>query len=266
MEINMRLAVITGASSGIGAATARLLSSQGFKVVLVARGRTELDVLATEIGDNAIVEACDAGDGTAVLAMAERVRRDHGVPDVIVNSAGAGAWDWIENTSPEDAVNMMQAPYFAAYNITHAFMRDLLVQRSGVIIHVNSPVSFATWPGCTSYAAVRWALRGLHEALCDDLWLTGVHSCQVVFGRVSSAYFERNPGTAEKMPGIAKTIRTVSPEECARVIARVIERPRRQVLYPFMLRFYYWNHAVLPWVTRWLMRRTGAKRSPTQLP
>ena len=260
----MKLALITGASSGIGAATARLLGSRGYKVVLVARGRTELDQLAAEIGDSAVVEACDASDGGAVLGLAERVRRDHGVPDVIVNSAGAGAWDWIENTSPGEAVKMMQAPYFAAFNVTHAFMQDLLARRSGLIIHVNSPVSFATWPACTSYAAVRWALRGFHEALCDDLWGTGVSSCQVVFGRVSSPYFDNNPGTLEKLPGIAKTIRTVSPEECARVIVGAVNRPRRQVVYPLMLRFYYWNHAVLPWVTRWLMRRTGAKRSPTQ--
>lgn len=257
----MKLAVVTGASSGIGAATARLLAAQGYKIVLVARGRTDLDELAGEIGENAVVEALDASDGSAVLEMADRVRRDLGVPDVIVNSAGAGAWDWIENTSPDDAVKMMQAPYFAAFNVTHAFMHGLLVRRSGVIVHVNSPVSYATWPACTSYAAVRWALRGLHEALCDDLWRTGVHSCQVVFGRVSSAYFDRNPGTIEKIPGIARTVRTVSPEECARVILRVVHRPRRQVVYPFMLRFYYWNHAVLPWVTRWLMRRTGAKHS-----
>lgn len=260
----MKLAVVTGASSGIGAATARLLGSQGYRVVLVARGRAKLDELAVEIGDGAVVEALDAGDGEAVLAMAERVLRDFGVPDVIVNSAGAGEWDWIENTSSEDAVRMMQAPYLAAFNMTHAFMKGMLERGSGVIIHVNSPVSFATWPGCTSYAAVRWALRGLHEALCDDLWGTGVHSCQVVFGRVSSAYFDRNPGTIEKIPGIARTIRTVSPEECAGVISRVMHRPRRQVVYPFMLRFYSWNHAVLPWATRWLMRRTGAKRPPTR--
>lgn len=256
----MKLALVTGASSGVGEATARLLAADGMRVILVARRRSELESIAREIGDGAVVEACDAGDGEAVLAMAERVRRDHGVPDLIVNSAGAGRWDWIENTSPTEAASMMQAPYFAAFNVTHAFMGDLLARDSGVIIHVNSPVSFVTWPAATGYAAVRWALRGLHEALCDDLWETNVRSCHVVFGRISSAYFDTNPGTLEKMPGIEKTIRTVSPEECARVIARLARRPRRQVVYPFMLRFYYWNHAVLPWPTRWLMRRTGARR------
>lgn len=260
----MKVAVITGASSGIGAATARLLGAKGTEVVLVARSRSDLESVAAEIGDNAIVEACDASDGEAVLALAERVRRECGVPDLIVNSAGAGAWNWIEDTPPAEAARMMQAPYLAAYNLTHAFMNDLLARRRGVIIHVNSPASWAPWPGCTSYAAVRWALRGLHEALCMDLWRTGVQSCQVVFGQVSSAYFERNAGALERMPGIAKTVRTISPEECARVIERIARRPRRQVVYPFMLRFYYWNYAVLPWVIRSLLRQTGVRHSSTE--
>ncbi len=257
----MKLAVITGASSGIGAATARLLGKHGYRVVLVARNRAALDEVAAGIGSQAAVEACDASEGDAVVAMAERVRRDHGVPDVIVNSAGAGAWHWIEDTPPAEALAMMRAPYFAAFNLSHAFMSEMLERDSGVLIHVNSPVSFATWPGCTGYAAARWALRGLHEALCDDLWQTDVHSCHVVFGRVASAYFDRNAGAFEKMPGIAKTVRTLSPEECARVILRVANRPRRQIVYPFTLRLYYWSHAINPWGTRFLLRRTGARRS-----
>jgi NADP-dependent 3-hydroxy acid dehydrogenase YdfG len=258
--LTVRLAVITGASSGIGAATARHLASEGYKVVLIARSGSKLEQMATEIGNGAVVEACDASDGDAVLAMAERVLREHGTPDVIVNSAGAGEWKLIEDTTPGEAVTMMQAPYFAAFNVTHAFMRAMLEQRRGVIIHVGSPASNCVWPSCTGYAAARWALRGLHEALCQDLVGTGVRSCHVVFGRVSSPYFTHNVGTDEKMPGIAKTVRTISPQECAKVIARVARRPRRQVVYPFMLRMYYWSYALFPWVTRWLLRSTGAKR------
>jgi short-subunit dehydrogenase len=255
------LAVITGASSGIGAATARELASQGYRVILIARRRSKLEELAAEIGDNTVVESCDASNGEAVLAMAERVRRSQGVPDVIVNCAGAGQWKFIEDTAPAEAVAMMQAPYFAAFNVTHAFMSDMLEQRRGIMIHVSSPVSFFAWPSCTGYAAARWALRGLHEALCQDLAGTQVRSCHVIFGKVSSTYFSNNPGVEEKMPGIARTIRVVSPEECARVIAGVVRRPRRQVVYPFMLRLYYWSYAVFPWITRWLLRRTGAQRS-----
>jgi len=256
----MKLAIITGASSGIGAATAMRLAAENYKVVMVARNRSRLEELAGTIGQQAVVEAGDAGDGRQVLEMAERVRNEHGVPDLIVNSAGAGEWKRIEDTSPEEAVTMMKAPYFAAFNLTHAFMSDMLKRNRGVIIHVNSPVSIVTWPSCIGYAATRWALRGLHEALCDDLYGTGVHSCNVVFGKVSSLYFDHNPATEEKLPGIARMIRILSPEECADIIARVTRRPQRQVVYPLMLKIMRWNYVLFPWITRWLMRRTGVKR------
>ena len=256
----MKLSIITGASSGIGAATARQLAADGYKVILVARNQSKLEEVAAEIGNNALIEVCDAGDGNAVLAMAERVRRDHGIPEVIVNSAGAGEWKFIEDTSPDEAVAMMKAPYFAAFNITHAFLRGMLEQRHGVIIHVGSPVSICTWPSCTGYAAARWALRGLHESLCDDLYGTGVHSCHVIFGKVLSSYFDHNPNTEEKIPGIAKIVRAISTEKCAEVIAHTVRRPRRRTVYPFMLRMCCWSYAVFPWFMRRLVRYTGTKR------
>ena len=259
----MKLALITGASSGIGAATARLLAASGYRVVLVARGREALERMAGEIGEAAVAAPCDAGDGDAVLELAARVKREHGVPDVIVNSAGAGQWKLIEDTSPDEAAAMMSAPYFAAFNMTHAFMAEMLSRGSGVIIQVGSPASLMTWPHSVGYAAARWALRGMHEALCDDLAGTGVHSCHVVFGKVSSAYFQRNPESEEKIPGIGGMIPTSTPQACARVIEKAIRRPRRMVLYPWLLWVFHWTYTLLPWPTRWLVRRTGARRQLT---
>jgi len=260
----MRLALITGASSGIGAATARLLAAQGYRVVLNARRESALQAVAEEIGEAAVVAACDAGDGDAALEMADSVRADHGVPDVIINSAGAGQWKLMEDTSPDEAAAMMGAPYFAAFNVTHAFMAEMVARGSGVVIHVGSPASLTTWPQSVGYTAARWALRGMHEALCDDLAGTGVSSCHVVFGKVSSEYFQTNDASEEKIPGIGALIPVSTPEACARVIARAIRRPRRMVLYPWMLKVFYWAYYLLPWPVRWLVRKTGAQRK--QLP
>jgi NAD(P)-dependent dehydrogenase (short-subunit alcohol dehydrogenase family) len=165
------------------------------------------------------LKACDASSGEEALALADRVRRTHGAPDVIVNCAGAGQWKLIEDTAPEEALAMLQAPYLAAFNMTHAFMREMLERRSGVLIHVNSPASIFPWPSAVGYTASRWALRGLHESLCQDLAGTGVRSCHLVLARVDSPYFEHNPGVAEAVPGIARMVRTLSTEECGRVIA-----------------------------------------------
>ena len=256
----MKTALITGASSGVGADAARHLSARGYRVLLVARGAAALERVAESIGGSAAVEVCDASSAEAVAALAERVRRDHGVPDVIVNCAGAGQWKLIEDTACEEALAMMQVPYLAAFNVTHAFMRDMLARRAGVVIHVNSPASIFPWPSCVGYAAARWALRGLHMSLRQDLAGTGVTSCHVVFGRVDSAYFDNNPGTAEKIPWISRTIRTLSTDECGRVIADLAEKPRPELLHPPMLRAQGWMYRLTPGLVLWLLRATGAKR------
>jgi uncharacterized protein len=256
----MKTALITGASSGIGADAARHLCARGYRAVLVARRRAQLEQVANHIGANAVVEACDASSGEQVLALAERVRRQWGAPDVIVNCAGAGQWKLIADTTPAEALLMLQAPYLAALNVTHAFMRDMLARRSGIVIHVNSPAAIFPWPSSVGYSAARWALRGLHESLCQDLAGTGVRSCQVFFGRVNSPYFEHNPGVTEQIPRIASTVRTLSTDECGRVIAQLAEHPQRNLLYPFMLRFYGWSYRVAPGLVLWLLRLGGAQR------
>lgn len=256
----MKTALITGASSGIGADAARQLSALGYRVILVARGKTQLEKIAAGLGGNAVVEVCDASSGEQVLALAERVRRDFGTPEVIVNCAGAGQWKFIEDTSPAEALLMIQAPYLAAFNVTHAFMKEMLGRRSGVIIHVNSPASIFAWPSSVGYTASRWALRGLHESLCQDLAGTGVRSCHVIFGKVNSPYFENNPDVMASMPGIASTVRTLSTDECGRAIAQLAEHPKRELVYPFMLRFYSWSYRLAPALVRWLLRLTSAKR------
>jgi short-subunit dehydrogenase len=155
---------------------------------------------------------------------------------------------------------MVQAPYLAAFNMTQVFMRDMLARGSGVIIHVNSPASLFPWPSSVGYAAARWALRGLHQSLRQDLAGTGVSSCHVIFARVDSAYFDHNPGVVEKIPWIAGTIRTLSADECGRIIADLAEKPRPEVLHPLALRLYGWSFRVTPGLVRWLLRLTGAKR------
>lgn len=252
-----KLALVTGASSGIGAATAERLAREGWSVVLVARSRERLDDVARRIGPAAHVECLDAADGEAVIGMAARIRSTLGVPDLIVNAAGAGAWKRIEETSPAEARAMMGAPYFAAFHVVHAFMRDLLARNSGVIVHVGSPGAWAPWPSSVGYAGARWALRGLHEALCADLSGTGVHSCHVLFGKVESAYFDTNENTSARMPGIVRLARTITPDECAEVIVRTARRPRRTVAYPPMARVLLAAHTITPWFTRWLMRTSG---------
>jgi len=257
------VAVVTGASSGIGAATARLLAANGWRVVLVARRAERLQELAGEIetaGCAAMVEALDAADGAAVEAMADRVRSRWAPPSLVVNSAGAGVWRFLEETAPEQILEMIGAPYLAAANCCRAFLAGMLAAGGGALIHVGSPASLMPWPGATAYTGSRWALRGLHEALCMDLVGTGVTSSIVYFGEVSSEYFEANPDSRQHIPSVGGWIPTTAPERCAEVLLGVARRPRRVVFHPFQLRLMWWLANSAPAPTRWLIARTGRRR------
>lgn len=255
-----RLALVTGASSGIGADTARHLAAAGWRVVLVARDAARLNDVCASIDGQAFPEPCDASDSDLVIAMADRVRNSLGVPDLIVNAAGVGRWARIEETSPAEARAMVGAPYLAAFNVVHAFMDEMLRRGSGTLIHVNSPAAYVAWPAAVGYTAARAALHGFHEALRQDLAGTGVQSCEVVFGVVASEYFAHNPGGEARIPGLARTIRTLTTAECAAVIVDVARRPRAEVVHPFLLRVYRWQSRLTPGLVRWLLWRTGDRR------
>ena len=250
----MKLFLVTGASSGLGAATAREIANTGAKVILIARSADRIQSLCKEIGEHAIPEPCDAADTNAVTEMANRVINTHGVPDVIVHCAGAGQWKTLQEASSDEVITMMQAPYFAASFVTRAFLQGMLDRKSGVIINVNSPACYIPWPASVGYSAARAALRGFHEALSQDLAGTGVHSCHAVFGKINSPYFDNNQVDLDKMPMLAKTIPTLSSKACAKKLTKLAARPKHRVIFPNILWVYIELGRLFPRTTKWLMR------------
>ena len=248
-----RLALVTGASSGIGRATAERLVAQGWRVVAMARRAEVLSALAASLGEALVPIACDGGDGDAVLTMAKSVLEDQGVPDVIVHCAGAGQWKEIEDTTPAELHSMMAAPFRAAFHVNHAFLGAMRARGRGRLIHVNSPASVMPWAGATAYVAARFALRGLHEALVADLRGSGVSSVNVTFGEVSSAYFEANPGSHDKIPKVASLVPVMTPEACARVLVKAIGSRRSSISAPFMLTLFFWAFRLSPALVRLLI-------------
>lgn len=250
----MKLILVTGASSGVGAATAREFAKNGSKVILVARSADQIQSLGNEIGELAVPEPCDAADPKAVDEMARRVLDKHGVPDVIVHCAGAGQWKTLLEAEPSEVITMMQAPYYAASFVTRAFLQGMLDRKSGIIINVNSPACLVPWRSSVGYAAARAALQGFHDALAQDLAGTGVRSCHAIFGKIDSPYFDNNPGVLDKMPMLAKTIPTLSPEACAMKLTRLAERPKHRIVSPWVLRVHTEFGRLFPGTTRWLAR------------
>ena len=255
-----KIVLVTGASSGIGRATAFLLSHGNYKIILVARRSDKLNTLKNEIGTNAISMPCDCSNYIDLKNLCQEILGIFGAPDIIIHCAGAGVWREIEETTPEQLKSMMAVPFESAFNINAIFIPEMMKKKSGLLIHVNSPVCYFPWGGATGYASARWALRGMHEALNQDLEGMGVKSCQITFGEVKSEYFESNPNSHEKIPKISFFIPVQTPEQCAKVIERVIGKPKRNTFHPLMLRVFIILNQFFPFITESSIRFTQRKR------
>ncbi len=211
-------------------------------------------------GGQAWAFGVDLGDQNAVSAVAREIQNQFGTPDAIIHSAGLGRWLWLEETDPDEAKTMMDAPFFGAMWLTQAFLPAMLEQRQGRIVFIGSPAAWVAWSGATVYAASRWALRGLYEALRADLVGTGLGVSMVVPGQVKSAYFEHNPGVTERFPSLGKFIPIVTPEEVARAVQTALTRESRMIVLPWLMDAFLKLNQVLPRLVEWLVISSGFKR------
>jgi NAD(P)-dependent dehydrogenase (short-subunit alcohol dehydrogenase family) len=236
MDLKGRTVLITGASSGIGAATVEAMSRRGATPLLVARRERELRQVAASLSGPSGAYPCDVGDPDSVTAMAQAVLADHGTPDVIVNNAGVGRWLHIEETTPQEFLAQVAVPFHAAFFVTRAFIDPMLQRGEGWVVTVNSPAGYAAWPGAVGYGAARQAVRGFTDALAADLRGTGIGVTAVVAGHVDSEYFAHNPGSLERMPAIDRVVRRLNPGDVAEAICRGVQRERPLVVEPFEVR------------------------------
>ena len=263
MTLQNKTVLITGASSGIGAATANSMARRGAHVVLLARGVAALEREAAEItaaGGRATVYPVDVSDGRAVAEVADRCLTEVGPVDVVVNNAGIGEWLFIDETSDEQMREMMAVPAFAAFYVTKAFLPSMIERGSGWVTTVNGPGAYAPWPGSMGYAMARWALRGFAESLRADLHGTGVGVTQVVMGHVASPYYENNPGTTDRIATLDRMIPTLTVEQAGEIVTKATEQRRRDVFAPPMIRALITLHKLMPRPLHWLVITSGASR------
>ncbi|MGB7979952.1 MAG: SDR family oxidoreductase [Candidatus Nanopelagicales bacterium] len=263
MELRDKHVVVTGASSGIGAATARALAAEGAVVALVARSGDALEEVAREIrdrGGRARPFVCDVADLSAVAAVCATILDDLGGVDVLVNNAGIGRWLAIDETDPHEALAMTMVPYVGAFAMTHHLVKPMIARRSGLVVNVTSPAAFMAFPGSAAYSVARGAMRHFTKALNSDLRGTGVRAVLVTPGEVESGYWEHNPGARQRVPGISILFRTLTTDQAAGAVVRAARR-ERDVTSPALLAAVIGLHAVLPWPVEALVTTTGWKRS-----
>ncbi|NDZ97510.1 SDR family oxidoreductase [Streptomyces sp. SID6673] len=234
-EHSSPVAVITGASSGIGAAVARSLCAAGYRVALLARRLDRITSLADELGDGAIAIEADVTDRDGLVAAAERVKTELGGADVLVNNAGVMLLGPFSADQRDDYRNMIQVNLMGAITTTEVFL-DQLTDGGGDIVNLSSVAGRTARSGNGVYAATKWGINGWSESLRQEL-LPDVRVTLIEPGVVDTELPTHitHEGTRE---GVQKMYdaATVKPEEVAEIITFALTRPRHLVINEILLR------------------------------
>ena len=163
-----RVAVITGASSGIGEATARALAADGYRVALLARRADRIQSLADELGDGAIAIEADVTDRDSVVAAADRVQLELGGADILVNNAGVMLTAPFSSDQRAEHRRMVETNLLGAMTATEVFL-DQLQHGGGDLVNVSSVAGRVAPAGFAAYAATKWGMNGWSESLRLEL-------------------------------------------------------------------------------------------------
>ncbi|AFC50922.1 oxidoreductase [Mycobacterium intracellulare MOTT-02] len=218
---NERVAVITGASSGIGAATARTLAAQGFHVVAVARRADRIRDLAEEIGGTAIV--ADVTDDASVDALASKLSR----VDVLVNNAGGARG--LEPVADADLDHwrwMWETNVIGTLRVTRALLPKLIESGDGLIVTVTSVAALEVYDGGAGYTAAKHGQGALHRTLRGELLGKPVRLTEIAPGAVETEFsLVRFDGDQQRADAVYTGIRALVAADVAEVIGFVASRP-----------------------------------------
>jgi short-subunit dehydrogenase len=223
---NRPVALVTGASSGIGAALARELARHDHDLILTARGLAAMETLAEELrglGGTVTIIPADLGERGAADTLARQIAAAGIEIDVLVNNAGLGAMDKFERVDPARNAEIMQVNIVALTELTHALLPAMLARRRGKIVLVASTASFLPCPNMAVYAASKAYVRSLGEALAQELCDSGVSVTVLCPGTTETNFF----AVAGNLPTGLQKQRMMSAEAVARIGYHALTRGAR---------------------------------------
>jgi NAD(P)-dependent dehydrogenase (short-subunit alcohol dehydrogenase family) len=210
-----RVALVTGASRGIGAATAEALRAAGARVVRVARGLPP--------GEDFVDMPADLTDAAQVAALGERVRQEVGPPDVVVSNAGSFLLRPLEQTTVADFDAQVAINLRAAFAVARAFLPMLRDAGRGNFVTVGSVADHVGFPQNAAYAASKYGLRGLHETLLTEYRGTGVRLTLVSPGPTDTGIWA--PFDPDRREGFPRRAEMLRPADVADAVLFVATRP-----------------------------------------
>src|SRR5690348_17119921 len=211
-----RTAVVTGASSGIGAEFARDLVRRGHQVVLIARSEAKLASLAAELGDGAHVVAADLSDRAARAALLDRIG-DLGLsPSILINNAGLSTLGPVHRSDQAAEMNMVEVDVVAVVDLCSRFLPGMVERGSGGILNVASTAAFQPLPGQAGYGAGKAFVLSYTQSLSGELKGTGVSATVLCPGPVDTGFGAAAGFTKEEADEALPAFMWISADRVAR--------------------------------------------------
>ena len=241
--------LVTGASSGIGAAVARMFADEGYRVVLAARRIDHLEAIADEIrtgGGQAAAVQTDLFQYGEIQRLVASTLSQFGQLDVLVNNAGFGRLKWLEQLDPVDDIQaQLQINLVATILVAREVLPHMIERRSGHIINMASLGGLIASPTYTIYSASKFGVRGFTETLRREVGIYGIKVTGVYPGGVKTE-FKQHTGAYRKTGRTTPASLRLEPEEVAQAILNVVKRPRRTVILPWQMRIAVWMNSLFP--------------------
>jgi NADP-dependent 3-hydroxy acid dehydrogenase YdfG len=228
-----KTAVITGAGTGVGAATAAALSKQGWRVALIGRRREPLETVAANILGSLIVP-CDVGNAKEVESMGLRVLAEFGSVELLVNAAGTNVPKRaLEVLSLADYHAMMDANLNGAYYCVQAFLPQMRERGSGTIINIVSEAGKAASPKAgPGYVISKFGMAGLTSAINAEERARGIRACSIFPGDINTPILDKRPAP----PDAAARDKMMQPEDIAECVLLAVNLPSRVIIEEMLVR------------------------------
>ena len=263
------IVVITGASAGIGRATAIEFGREGARVALLARGKAGLEGAAREVeaaGGTAMIIQTDVSDADAVEAAAEKVEKEWGPIDIWVNDAMCSVFSPVKEMKAEEFKRVTEVTYLGTVYGTLAALRRMLPRDQGSIVQVGSALAYRGIPLQAAYCASKHAIQGFCDSLRTELMHDNSHVklTMVQLSAFNTPQFNwvksRLPNNAQPVPPIFQ------PEVAAKGIVWAAHNERRELMigWPSLKAIY--GNKVVPEYADWVLSRTGYKSQQTDEP
>ncbi len=265
-QVTGKVVMVTGASSGIGEATARAFGRAGARLVLAARRLDRLQTIAAEMesqGAEALAVAADLSRLAEIQQLVEAARDRFGRVDVLVNNAGFGRLDWLENLDPAtDIEAQLAVNVLGVIRTTRLVLPLMIAQRSGHIINMASLAGLVATPTYSIYAASKFAVRGFSEALRREVTPWRIQVSVVYPGGVATEFGAR-AGIRRKTRMTTPAWLRLTPEDVAKGVVGLVRRPRANLVMPGLARLAVYANQVAPWFVDWatIRRFTIPERS-----